>query len=63
MLSHNEVELKGCVAYILCGSNTWVREDPKVAIVSSPAHGLATATKVGTPRPAPASGAIVKPVE
>ena len=29
ILSHNQVELKGCVAYILCGGQKWTREEPK----------------------------------
>lgn len=29
ILSHTQVELKGCVAYILCGGQKWTREDPK----------------------------------
>ena len=29
ILSHSEVELKGCVAYILCGGQKWTREEAK----------------------------------
>lgn len=29
ILSHNQVELKGCVAYVLCGGQKWTREEPK----------------------------------
>ena len=29
ILSHNQVELKGCVAYILCGGQKWTREEAK----------------------------------
>jgi len=29
ILSKTQVELKGCVAYILCGGQKWTREEPK----------------------------------
>ena len=29
ILSDKQVELKGCVAYILCGGQKWTREEPK----------------------------------
>ena len=43
-IGKNQVELKGCVAYILCGGQKWTREEPKTAntvdtgIARSPAH-------------------------
>ena len=30
-IGKNQVELKGCVAYILCGGQKWTREEPKTA--------------------------------
>ncbi|MGI3903845.1 MAG: DUF2147 domain-containing protein [Janthinobacterium lividum] len=72
ILSKTQVELKGCVAYILCGGQKWTREEPKTVNtadsgVSKPAaahpevaHGAtapATAHKMAAPSPAPASEA------
>ncbi len=72
ILSKNQVELKGCVAYILCGGQKWTREEAKTVNtadsgLSKPAaphpetaHGLAApamAHKTATPSPAPASEA------
>jgi uncharacterized protein (DUF2147 family) len=72
ILSKTQVELKGCVAYILCGGQKWTREEPKTTNtadsgVSKPAtahaetaHGAppATAHKAAAPAAAaaPASG-------
>ena len=60
-LSKTQVELKGCVAYILCGGQKWTREEPK--IVGSPdmakgvAHADATHAAVSTRKVAvPAPG-------
>ena len=54
ILSHNQVELKGCVAYILCGGQKWTREDPKT---------VNTAENAAHPAPAvhPAAAPAKKP--
>ncbi len=31
LLDHNEAEVQGCVAYVLCGGQKWTREEPKQA--------------------------------
>jgi uncharacterized protein (DUF2147 family) len=43
ILSKSQVELKGCVAYVLCGGQKWTREEAKTAntaeaSASKPAH-------------------------
>ena len=40
-LSKTQVELKGCVAYILCGGQKWTREEPKTVGTAEMAKGLA----------------------
>ncbi len=67
ILSKTQVELKGCVAYILCGGQKWTREEPKTvntaettapkpaAAHTEAAHGGAPAAhKVPAPAAAPA---------
>ena len=50
MLSKNEVQLEGCVAYILCGSQKWTREEPRVPASTAMTH---TAPKTGSETPTP----------
>ena len=69
VLSKTQVELKGCVAYILCGGQKWTREDAKTGntaetgVGKPPAHadaahaGTAAVHKVGTPTSGAASPA------
>ena len=45
ILSKTQVELKGCVAYILCGGQKWTREEAKTANTAE--------TGVGKPAPKP----------
>ncbi|RYB04971.1 DUF2147 domain-containing protein [Lichenibacterium ramalinae] len=45
ILSKNQVELKGCVAYILCGGQKWTREDAKTANTSETGVGKAATIK------------------
>ena len=40
-LSKTQVELKGCVAYILCGGQKWTREEAKTVGTADMAKGLA----------------------
>ncbi len=42
-LSKTQVELKGCVAYILCGGQKWTREEPKTVGTADMAKGVAHA--------------------
>ena len=55
LVSHNQVELEGCVAYVLCGGQKWTREEPRQTATSSSttptAHTPAHATGAA---PAPA---------
>ena len=39
-LSKTQVELKGCVAYILCGGQKWTREEPKSVGTADMAKGV-----------------------
>ncbi len=69
ILSKNQVELKGCVAYILCGGQKWTREEAKTAntaetgVTRAPAPhadaahpaAAATAHKAAAPVAAPAT--------
>ena len=43
ILSDKEVELKGCVAYILCGGQKWKREDAKTVNTAEGAKTTAAA--------------------
>ena len=38
ILSKTQVELKGCVAYILCGGQKWTREEPKMVGAADAGH-------------------------
>ena len=61
MLSKNQVELKGCVAYVLCGGQKWTREEPKTVGTAEALHGATmttTARKAGASGTAPAAGAV-----
>ena len=40
-LSKTQVELKGCVAYILCGGQKWTREEAKTVGTAEMAKGVA----------------------
>ena len=64
ILSHTQVELKGCVAYILCGGQKWTREEPKTTNTADAAAKPAGAhpdaahpTATPAPHKAPATGA------
>ena len=56
ILSKNQVELKGCVAYILCGGQKWTREEPKTVNTAEsgvkPAAPHADAAHAGPATPA-----------
>ena len=59
MLGKNRVELKGCVAYVLCGGQKWVREEPKTVGTAEAAHPAVTnppAHKAGPATTSPAIG-------
>lgn len=65
ILSKNQVELKGCVAYILCGGQKWTREEPKTVNTAEtgvkPAAPHADAAHAGSATPAhkaPAPAAV-----
>ena len=63
ILSKNQVELKGCVAYVLCGGQKWTREEPKTVNTAEsgiaksaaplPAHGAAPVAAHKAAAPAP----------
>ena len=36
IISKNQVELEGCVAYVLCGDQKWTREEPRSASATAP---------------------------
>ena len=38
VLGKNEVELEGCVAYVLCGKQKWTREEPKQSATAAAVH-------------------------
>jgi uncharacterized protein (DUF2147 family) len=64
MLGKNQVELKGCVAYILCGGQKWVREEPKTVGAADAVHPAVTtppAHKAGTVPTSPASETATPP--
>ena len=65
MLSGNKVELKGCVAYILCGGQKWTREEPKTASTAETAKASIAAPSVAhaapTHKTAPAPGVPAQP--
>jgi len=64
MLSKNQVELKGCVAYVLCGGQKWVREEPKTVGTAESAHPAVTtppARKAGAVATSPAVGTATPP--
>ena len=50
ILNKNEVELEGCVAYVLCGDQKWTREEPRSASVTP-----ATSPRKSENRPSDAS--------
>lgn len=54
ILSKTQVELKGCVAYILCGGQKWTREDPKTV-------NTAEATVAKTVHTEPAHAGAIPP--
>lgn len=52
ILSHNQVELKGCVAYILCGGQKWTREEAKTANTSDTGVGKPAGARPDAAHPA-----------
>ncbi len=53
-LSKNELEVKGCVAYILCGGQTWTREEPRMSpglAQAGVAHAVIPKAAAGTSPP------------
>ena len=61
ILSHSQVELKGCVAYILCGGQKWTREDPKTVNTADSGMAKPTASRPDAPHPAGGTPAARKP--
>ena len=65
MLGDNQVELKGCVAYILCGGQKWTREEPKTANTADSLTAAAATPTAHVPPPihkgAPGSGSPAQP--
>ena len=59
LVSHNEAEVEGCVAYVLCGGQKWTREEPHVTAATP---GTATAAKAHTPTP-PAGTSATPPTQ
>ena len=61
-INKTQVELKGCVAYILCGGQKWTREEPKTVGTAEMAKGMAHVDAAHPPAPThkvavPAAGA------
>ena len=53
LLSHGEAEIKGCVAYVLCGGQKWTREEPRQT--GTAASLTSTAATAGTKSAKPAA--------
>ncbi|RYC31782.1 DUF2147 domain-containing protein [Lichenibacterium minor] len=60
ILSHTQVELKGCVAYILCGGQKWTREDPKTVNTAESGTAKPAAAHPEPAHPTPAGTAAHK---
>lgn len=59
ILSHTQVELKGCVAYVLCGGQKWTREEPKTVNTADSGPVKASGSRADAAHAAPA-GAVHK---
>ena len=57
ILSKSQVELKGCVAYILCGGQKWTREDPKTVNTADSGSVKPVVSHADTAHAVPSPGA------